>query len=968
MKNLKLKSVDKLVIGHLNINSLRYKFEQFKIIVGNHLDIIVITETKLDISFPTSQFLLEGYCEPYRKDRTGEGGGILIYVREDIPSKPLNKHHFPDDIEGLFIEINLRKVKWLLLGSYHPPSQTDDYYYRNLEKAVDIYAKFYDKFLFAGDFNNEETEPCLSEFLHQYEAVNIVKEKTCFKNPENPSCIDLFITNSASSFQNTSAVSTGLSDFHKMTVTVLKNTFPKAEPKEIIYRNYKRFSSERFKEELRNTLQNANIIDYSHFEKIFLDILNVHAPVKKKKLRANETPYMTKALRKAIMKRSELETKFRKKYSIVAEAAFKKQKNFVSRLYKKERKKFYSSLKISDINDGKKFWKTMKPLFSDKGTKIQKITIVEKDEIISSRDGVAQTLNNFFQNAVKSLDIEGNAYLTNIPKSDDAVDAAIEKFECHPSIRQIKERVNPQAFSFDPVLLEQVKEELSNLDPKKANGLNCIPAKHLKECADECGSVLTNLINSCIADNVFPSKLKMADVTPIHKEGDATAAKNYRPVSVLPAASKVYERILQKQMSSHIDKYLSPYLCGYRKGYSAQYALVSLLERWKLCLDRGGYGGAVLMDLSKAFDTINHELLIAKLHAYGFGKTSLKLIFSYLTNRFQRTKIENVFSSWSELLQGVPQGSILGPLLFNIYINDLLWINSETEVCNYADDTTLYACDQSLESVLLRLEHDCLLAIEWFDNNYMKLNSDKCHLLIAGFKHQNHWLNVGGSKIWEKHHKKLLGLTIDRELSFDLHVSNLCKNANRKLSALGRISNYMSLYQRRTLFKSFIESQFNYCPLAWMFHHRHTNRKINRLHERALRMVYSDDTSTFEDLLNKDGSVTIHQKNLQLLAIEMYKLKNGLSTKCFENICEFGMNKGFNFRVQYDFQIPACRTVQNGDHSIRHLGPQIWHSIPTEIKNASSLEVFKDNIKNWKPLLCPCRLCKLYVQGVGYIS
>ena len=157
---------------------------------------------------------------------------------------------------------------------------------------------------------------------------------------------------------------------------------------------------------------------------------------------------------------------------------------------------------------------------------------------------------------------------------------------------------------------------------------------------------------------------KLADITPVHKKEDTTKTKNYRPVSVLPPVSKLLEKLMEQQIISYIDKYLSPYLCGYRKGFSTEQALLSLTENWKLLLDKQGYGGAVLMDLSKAFATLNHDLLIAKLHAYGFDKSSLKLVKSYLTNRWQRTKINMSFSSWSELLKGVPQGSILGPLLF----------------------------------------------------------------------------------------------------------------------------------------------------------------------------------------------------------------------------------------------------------------------------------------------------------------
>ena len=178
-------------------------------------------------------------------------------------------------------------------------------------------------------------------------------------------------------------------------------------------------------------------------------------------------------------------------------------------------------------------------------------------------------------------------------------------------------------------------------------------------------------------------------------------------------------------------------MCGYRKGFSTQQALLSLIERWKNTLDQNGYGGAILMDLSKAFDTINHDLLIAKLGAYGFDTASLKLIRSYLTNRFQRTKVNTSFSSWSKLFLGVPQGSVLGPLLFNVYINDLFYLTDMTDVCHCADDTIFHACDLDLKSLITRLEHDAALAIEWwFESNYMKLNQDKCHFLFSGHKYE----------------------------------------------------------------------------------------------------------------------------------------------------------------------------------------------------------------------------------------
>ena len=210
----------------------------------------------------------------------------------------------------------------------------------------------------------------------------------------------------------------------------------------------------------------------------------------------------------------------------------------------------------------------------------------------------------------------------------------------------------------------------------------------LTKTSETSAKIIHKIFSEIVETGDYPDNLKLADKTPVFKKKEPLNKINYRAVGVLLSISKLFEKLMQDQLVIYMENYLSPHLCGYRKGYSSQQALISVIEGWKKSLDKKGYGGAILMDLSKAFDTIKDDLLLEKLHAYGFSKKALKLIQNYLSNRWHRTKINKGFSTWQELLQGVPQGSLLGPLLFNIYLNDLFFLTESTDACNFTDDTT----------------------------------------------------------------------------------------------------------------------------------------------------------------------------------------------------------------------------------------------------------------------------------------
>ena len=689
------------------------------------------------------------------------------------------------------------------------------------------------------------------------------------------------------------------------------------------------------------------------FCKTTMDTLNLFAPIKKKYARGIQIPFMTKDLSKEMVTTSRLRNKYLKDKTEETRLFYTQQRNKCVSLLIKTKINYYGNLNVKDITDNKKFWKAVKPFLSDKSKTSDKIHFNENGELLNSESETADVLNNFFSNIVKDLKIPEYGNLDrNFENVEDSVLRAILKYKNHPSITVRKKKGKNSVSSFYEVDKDKIKKEINRLNKNKASQKSDIPIKIIHDYVDIFTDSIAESFKGAIKTSNFSNCLKLADTTLLHKKGRKENKENYRPVSILPTLSKIFERILFEQISVSFDKILSGQQCGFQKGYSTQLCLLNLLEKWKNCVDKGKAFGALLTDLSKAFDCLDdHELLIAKHNAYAFNLPALRLIHDYLSNRKQRTKIDDNCSSWSEILFGVPQGSILGPLLFNIFLADLFFIIKDIDIASYADDTTPFIVENNIENVIASLEQVSEDLFNWFKNNRLKSNANKCHVLVSTNKSIG--VDIGNYTIDNSEYEKLLGVKIDVNLNFSDHISDLCKKASRKISALARVTPFMVLEKRKLIMNTFFTSQFSYCPLIWMCHSRANNRKINMLHERCLRIIYNDKQSSFTELLNKDSSVSIHIRNIQRLAIEMFKFYNGLSPPLMNNIFKLREEDPYNLRHVSEFSRPMINSVYHGTESVSFLGPKIWDILPEKLKNRETLEVFKKEIKIWKPLfLC----------------
>ena len=478
----------------------------------------------------------------------------------------------------------------------------------------------------------------------------------------------------------------------------------------------------------------------------------------------------------------------------------------------------------------------------------------------------------------------------------------------------------PSSFEFAEIKSSRVFKLLSKLDVTKATGLDQISNKVLKLAAPVIYKQLTDLFNLSLKTREYPDDWKLAKVSPVFKAGERNDPNNYRPISVLSTISRVFEKLVYEQIYNYLIKnnILDTRQSGFRSLHSTVTALLDLTNQWCFNIDRGLVSGVLFLDLKKAFDTVDHRLLLTKLDYIGVRDHALEWFKSYLLNRFQIVYTNGVLSEKAILKCGVPQGSILGPLLFLIYINDLTTIADYATVRMYADDTnmTFTACS------IPELQHDMNVDLQFLQNwliaNRLTSNVLKTEFMLIGSRQRM--------------------ATLTQEL--DLSINGI---------SLKRVKPFVPTFNLISVYQSIVEPYFDYCSIVWDDISDHLTDKLQILQNRAARVITGADYRIhISELLSKLGWSSLREKRNKQKALMMFKIMNGMTPPYLQDIFTRNIGRSvYNLRIsRRDLALPAVKTDYYRN-SFAYTGAKVWNALPEEMKYEKSMKAFKNKLESF---------------------
>ena len=570
----------------------------------------------------------------------------------------------------------------------------------------------------------------------------------------------------------------------------------------------------------------------------------------------------------------------------------------------------------------KKTWKQINEILQKKKkTADLPKYFLNNDRIITENIDIANCFNNFFANIGPTL-----ANAINTPHNK--------------SYRNFLTQAITSSFNFSMVSEEETLKVISNLKPKTSTGHDGLSSILLKYIAPRIVTVLTKIINQSLSTGIFPDSLKIAKITPIFKKEDPHLTDNYRPISLLPSISKVFEKIAYNQIYDYFTEnqilYESQY--GFRKLHSTELAALEMSDKITTHLDQGKIPLAIFLDLSKAFDTIDHKILIDKLRHYGLKGNSLNWFKSYLSNRKQYVEYNNSHSSYANVSTGVPQGSILGPLLFIIYMNDIAKVTDKFHFVLYADDTSLVepigtfnADIKNCTIVSEAINSELKLITDWLSLNKLSLNAKKTKMMIFHHRQRNISniipnLYINGSQIERVNEFNFLGTMFDECLTWKSHTQKVASKIAIVAGTISRLKRFLPSDILKTIYNALIQPHLNFSILLWG---KHTKR-ISKLQKWALRAITCSKYNAHTDPLFKKLNLLKVDDIYKITAIKFYyKFKNGLLPTSFNNIFTYEYTTHTYETRQRNCPRPDTPRTFLAKLTIRYAIPELVNELPS---------------------------------------
>ena len=922
---------NKLKCIYFNARSILNKLDELELYLAEeNIDIVGVTETWLHSGIADSEISIRGY-NIFRKDRNRtnkkRGGGVAFYIKDCIKVSVIEDIIVESFSEYLLCNIEGNKNKTLIGICYRPPDSS-----KNNDKGLfELLSKIGNKdCIFLGDFNFSEIKwnnlklsvvdhpfvKCLQEnFLQQ-----LIEEPTRGEN-----FLDLVLANDITLIEDLTVEEYfGTSD-HRVIKFNLLGQVRKAEKTDKTFNYFKANY-----DEIRNFVNNGNYFDSSSnvgsVEELWVDIKS-----KLLNIRDRFVP-----LRKEVKSKSKWVTR---KVLRCRNAKNKAWKNYIKsnrdvRLYEVYKSKLKESVKANKSakieferklarnvkTDNKSFYAYVR---SKQRNKVSVGPLKDNEGKVVVDDKIsADLLNNYFMSVFTLED------LSNLPGSKKIVG------EDSLGLRDIA------------ITEEIVFKKLSEINVNKSAGPDNIHPKLLYELRNELVSSLTELFRLSLSSHTVPTDWKEANVVPLFKKGKKDKCENYRPVSLTCILCKIFESILKDNIVEYLDRenLINDSQHGFRKGRSCLTNLLDFFEEITRKIDEGNSVDLVYLDFAKAFDTVPYNRLFVKLESLGITGNILLWIQNWLDNRRQRVVINNNFSEWGKVSSGVPQGSVLGPVLFLIYINDLE-NNLISKLNKFADDSKLGKTVNSIEDRVV-LQRDLDNLYKWSAEWQMQFNIDKCSLIHLGKENPNYDYTLGNKTLKCTTSERDLGVIIDSKLAFEDHCSQVVKQANSTLALIRRTIKYKTVDTVTRLYKALVRPKLEYCVQLW---HPYLKKDINCLEQvqhRATKMIKECRKLDYESRLRKCKLISLEDRRTRGDLIEVFKIVKGFDKLEFNRFFEFntrGRTRGHKYKIVKK----RCKTeLRRNFFSQRII--DTWNKLPSEVVEADNINTFKNRLdKVW---------------------